>query len=183
MAQALNIPHAGGALVASLELGSNLMAGAIQPGDVISAVDGKPVLDPRDLARKAVRVPVGSNVRLTLWRGGKEMTVSVPILPLEGAVRTGSADAGRKPVLGLRFTSVTGSARAARLDFVDPIGTAADSGLMKGDLILQVRQTPVWTSDQVMKALQDRIDQKEPFTALLVQRDGKTWWVPVALPN
>jgi serine protease Do len=183
MASALDLPKPGGALVASVNDGANLMKGQIQPGDVIAAMDGKPVSDPRDLARRAAMVPLDSMVKLTIWRSGKEMIVEVPITPLTSNDRTGAPTMATPRVLGLHFSATDAQQPGAHLMTVDPIGTAADSGLMKGDVILQVQQTAVGSPDQAMAAIQKRIDAKEKFTALLVQRNGKASWFPIALPN
>ncbi len=86
-------------------------------------------------------------------------------------------------VLGLHFSAMDAKHHGARLMTIDPTGTAADSGLMTGDVILQVQQTAVGSPDQAMQAIQTRIDAKQSFTALLVERDGKASWFPIALPD
>jgi serine protease Do len=183
MAESLGIPKPGGALVASVGDSANLMKGQIQAGDVIASINGKPVSDPRDLARRAAILPPDSQVHLTLWRGGKEMAVDVPIFPIDGNAHAPKPGTAPAPMLGLHFSGSDTKVHGARLDAVDPIGSAADSGLMKGDVVLQVQQTLVATPDQAMKALQKRIDAKQKFTALLVERAGKPTWIPIALPN
>lgn len=182
MAEALGLPQAGGALVASVSDEANQMKGQIQAGDVISGIGGKPVSDPRDLARKAAVLPVDSRVMLTLWRGGTEMSVEVPVFPIEGSRDARKAMAAPR-LLGLHFAPSTPTAPGARLAAIDPTGTAADAGLMKGDVVLQVQQTQVASGDQVMRAIQQRIEAKRRFTALLVLRDGKPTWFPIALPD
>jgi serine protease Do len=183
MAEALNLPKPGGALVASVNDWAHLMQGQIQPGDVIAGIDGKPVSDPRDLGRKAAMVPLNSVVQLSLWRSGKEMTVEVPITPLDAHDKAGVPTMRAPSVLGLHFSDMDETHHGARLVTIDPTGTAADSGLMKGDVVLQVQRTSVGSPDQAMQAIQNRIDAKQKFTALLVERDGKTSWIPIALPN
>jgi serine protease Do len=183
MAEALDLPKPGGALVASVSDGANLMQGQIRPGDVIASINGKPVSDPRDLARKAAIVPLNSVVKLALWRSGKEMSVDVPISPLDANDKAGKPTMGAPSVLGLHFSAMDAQHHGARLTTIDPTGTASDSGLMKGDVILQVQQLTVGSPDQAMQAIQKRIDAKEKFTALLVERDGKASWFPIALPN
>jgi serine protease Do len=183
MAAALDLPKPGGALVASVDDGANLMKGQIQPGDVITGIDGKPITDPRDLARKAAMVPLNSMVKLTIWRSGAKMSVEVPITPLNANDKGRGPDMAAPRVLGLHFSATDAQQPGARLMTVDPTGTAADSGLMKGDIILQVQQHAVSSPDQAMAAIQKRIDAKEKFTALLVERKGKASWFPIALPN
>jgi serine protease Do len=180
VAAAFGLPKAGGALVDSLSPGADTMGGQIVPGDVIAAIDDQPVIDPRDLARKAAMMPVGGRAKLELWRNGNPLTVTVPIQPLEGPPPSAVGENVRPRTLGLRFT---GAGKGARLADVDPQGSAADSGLIKGDLILRVQQDAVTTPEQATALLNARIASKAHFAALLVERDGKASWMPVALPN
>jgi 2-alkenal reductase len=52
-------------------------------GDVITEVNGKPVGRLADLTDELERVGVGTNVTLTLRRGGSERTVSVPVVDID----------------------------------------------------------------------------------------------------
>jgi len=128
-------------------------------------------------------VPLNGVVQLSLWRSGKEMTVAVPISPLDATGKAGAPTMRAPRALGLHFSDTDETHHGARLVTIDPTGTAADSGLMKGDVILQVQRTTVGSPDQAMQAIQKRVDAKQKFTALLVERDGKTSWFPIALPN
>jgi len=85
MADAMGVPVSGGALIASLGPEADRMNGQIQPGDIITRFNNEPVTDPRELARKAATLAVGSRAVLDLYREGKVMSVDVPILAIEGA--------------------------------------------------------------------------------------------------
>ncbi len=184
MASAIGAPDPGGALVILLTAQGGAMAGKIQPGDVIRSFNGKPVLDPRDLARQAARATVGSRVTLELYRSGQLTTVEVPILPLAGpgAIVRQSPPA---KILGLHFAATPGSAKkpGVTVEAVDPSGSVADSGLRKGDVILRVQEQLVFTPEQAFAALQARSKSKAPFAAVLVERDKKQGWMPIALPD
>ena len=52
---------------------------ALQPGDVITAVNGTSVKDARDLARKIATMAPGSSVKLDVLRKGESTTVSVTL--------------------------------------------------------------------------------------------------------
>jgi S1-C subfamily serine protease len=111
------------------------------------------------------------------------MSVEVPITPLEGTMPPPPANTAHPKILGLRFATATGPEPGAVLADVDPSGSAADSGLRKGDVVLRVQQQAVSTPDQVSRAIQARIAAKQSYAALLVKRDGKQSWMPIGLPE
>ena len=183
MAEAVGVPSAGGALIASLGPEADQMDGKIQPGDVVTRFNAQAVADPRDLARKAAVAAVGSKAVLSLYRAGKAMTVEVPILPLERGAQSAPSNGYHPKVLGLRFGDDRRGQAGVTLSGIDPSGSAADSGLLKGDVILRVQQQAVSTPDEASRALQARIDGKHAYAAVLVERDGKQTWFPIALPD
>jgi S1-C subfamily serine protease len=66
------------ALVTSARDDSGTMPrGQIQPGDVIRTFGEQKILDPRDLARKLARTPIGSDVALEFYRDGASETAHV----------------------------------------------------------------------------------------------------------
>jgi serine protease Do len=186
IAQAIGSPTPGGALIAALGPRGDEMHDQIQPGDVIRTFNGEMVLDPRDLARKAAQAQVGSTVTLGICRSGTIMAVNVPILPYEQHPNP-SLEPGPPPkVLGLQFTTAGGSigkASGVAVAAIDPTGSAADSGLQAGDVILRVQQQRVSTPEQAQAALQARTEARQPYAAVLVQRDDKRTWIPIALPE
>ena len=76
--QALGAPDLLGALVTSgQDRHDTMLQGKIKAGDVIRMFNGETVLDPRELARKAVQAPIGSDAALQIFRGGDIFTVHV----------------------------------------------------------------------------------------------------------
>ena len=161
------------------------MNGEIQPGDVIVRINDQKVADPRDLARKVALLPVGDPAVLELCRSGKFMSVKVATMPLEGAMPPTPANGSHPKTLGLMFAPVPRdhARQSVLLADLDPAGSAADSGLRKGDIIERVQQQAVSSPNQADKALKSLIDAKKTYAALLVKRDDKESWMPVALPQ
>jgi serine protease Do len=184
MAAAIGAPGPGGALVIELTAQAEAMVGMIQAGDVIRSFDGTIVLDPRDLARKALRAKVGNPVTLELCRAGQMVSVEVPILPFTGPQPIVRQSAPAK-TLGLHLAALSGTDNKSgvTVEAIDPSGSIADSGLRKGDVIVRVQQRLVSTPQQALAELQTWTDSKQPYAALLVERDKKLRWMPVALPN
>src|SRR4029079_17933771 len=72
IADSLGIKKAAGALVAEPQKDGPAMKAGIEAGDVITAVDGKPVVDARDLARRISSMPPKTTVKLAIIRSGAE---------------------------------------------------------------------------------------------------------------
>ena len=68
-----------GVLVASVERNSPALRGGLRPGDVVTAVNGKPVDTARGLIRQIAQAAPGTQVRLTLRRQGREMVLDITV--------------------------------------------------------------------------------------------------------
>lgn len=93
IADSIGMKGTDGALVIAARRDGPAGKAGVRTGDVITAVNGETVRDPRDLARKIGMAQPGSKVDLKLWRDGKEAAVSFDI-----AKRPASADAGDRQV-------------------------------------------------------------------------------------
>jgi serine protease Do len=183
--QALNAPDLHGALVASVhDTDDKMMHGEIKPGDVILTFNGEKVWDPRDLARKAARSPIGSDAALDICRAGVGQTVHVKIQEWPEAKPVVLMNNGQRK-LGLELISAPRNqgAPAVSVASVDPMGTAADSGIQKGDVIIEVQQTPISAPDQALRLFEEQSAKKHHFAAVLVERDKKLSWMPLAVPT
>jgi serine protease Do len=187
LAEAIDAPGPGGALVAAMAKDGSEMQSKIHPGDVILTFNGESVTDPRDLARKAAMADIGSEATLQLFRAGTTISVVETIMPVEAPKQPAAAPVQPK-TLGLEFSAVPAAAGSEQppgvlLDAVDPAGSAADSGMKKGDIIVRVLDQRVDTPEQAMAALQARTAAMHPYAGVLVRRDDKETWIPIRLPN
>jgi serine protease Do len=183
--QALDLPDPRGAIVTSVQDDDEAMLrGRLKAGDDIRTFNGEDVLDPRDLARKVARATAGSDATLGIYRGGEVLTVHVTIQPWPEETPIVLNNDGPRTI-GLDLASVRDSDRApiVTVAAVDPTGTAADSGIQKGDVIVQVQQTPVSAPDQALRILQARSSLRQHFAAVLVERDKHLFWLSLAVPD
>jgi serine protease Do len=183
--QALGAPDLDGALVTSLQDdGDKMLRGRIKPGDVIRSFNGQKITDPRDLARRAAASPIGSEAMLDLYRDGAITTVHVRIQEWPESKPIVLNDDWRR-TLGLELVSgqsETGEA-IVTVASVDPTGTAADSGIQKGDIIVEVQQTPVSEADQALRIFWVQSSLKHRFAAVLVDHNKKVSWMSLAIPE
>jgi len=130
----------------------------VKVGDVITALDGQTVADPRDLARRIADLGPKKSAQLTIWRNGAEQTVSVTLgaMPADkeaSAEKPAKAEEEASPLarLGLTLEATRGGEGVAVAD-VDPDGVAAERGLQSGDVILEAAGKPVSRPAEVADA-------------------------------
>jgi serine protease Do len=179
--QATGAPDLSGALVTSVHInGDKMMNGQVKPGDIILSFNGHTVLDPRDLARQAARMPPGSDVALEIFRDGQRLAVHAPVQAWPDGTPPVLHDA---PPGNLGLDLAAASQGGVRVAAVDPKGSAADSDIRKGDIIVQIQAQTVSGPDEALQALRSMSQAKHAYAAVLVDRDGQRTWVPVALPE
>jgi S1-C subfamily serine protease len=66
---------------------------------------------------------------------------------------------------------------------IDPAGTAADSGIQKGDIIVEVQQTRVSDPGSALRMFSAQSLLKHHFAAVLVRHDNKLSWMSLAIPE
>ena len=175
----------------------------LEPGDVITAFNGKTVTRSAELQRLVGDAPVGSNAKLTVLRNANTITINARLdeLKEEGE---GQAPAGltpepvepegtTSPTLGLKVSPVT-PALTKRFGLkankglvivgIDRNSPAADSGLRVGDVIERVAQTDVSSAAQLQTAvngiLKNQTDE-EKIVALYVSSQGERRYVVVTV--
>lgn len=79
IADAIGLKAAAGALVADASPEGPAARAGIRRGDTITAVDGRPVKDARDLTRRIAEVKPGDTVKVTLWREGRERALAIQV--------------------------------------------------------------------------------------------------------
>jgi len=150
IADSLGLKEAKGALVAEPQADGPAVKAGIKAGDTITAVDGNAVADPRDLARRIAGYAPDTDVKITVWRDGKqqEITVKLGTLPTDGkrADAATGKDGSDLAQLGLSVApaaSVGLEEDGLAVVQVDPEGPAAERGVQVGDIIVAVGGQPV----------------------------------------
>jgi serine protease Do len=194
MADSLGLKSTKGALIADVVKDSPAEKGGLKPGDVVVALNGKPVSDNSQLTRDVGVIPPGSTVKLDIVREGKQRTVEVKLAerPDEkeqgGRTPTKSGqDKEQGDLLGLSVQDVTPQlARQSQVDpatkgavvvDVAPDSPAADAGLEPGDVVLEVNRRAVASAAEYKNAVKG---VKKGDTALVrVRRGQATQYIPV----
>jgi serine protease Do len=189
IADSMGLKQATGALVSEPQKNSPAAAAGIQSGDVIVSVDGTPIHDARELARKIGTMAPGASVKLGTIHSGQDKTVTLTLgtLPAE-KVASNDQDTQRDtadadvPKLGLTLAPADKNAGGAGVVVtgVADGGVAAEHGFQVGDIILDIGGKTVSTPADIRKGLADaKTDGKHTVLFRVKSRDGTRF---VALP-
>jgi serine protease Do len=172
-----------GALVAEIQKGSPADQAGVQPGDVIVALDDKPIADSRDVQQAVLQHKVGDNVAVKVWRDGKTLQMAVRTAELPGQTPAPNQP-GKQDDVGMALRPLTpeladrlGVAPGTQglvISSVRPDAAAARAGLRPGDVLLGVDRKPV---KNARDALQQLAAARPGGHLLLIQRGDSTAFV------
>lgn len=108
IAESLGIDRPAGALVQQVRKNSPADRARLKPGDVIVQVSDKAVADPQAFRYRFSTRPIGEAVPLVVLRGGRTLTVSVPLEEApEDPPRNETEIAGINPFSGARVANLS----------------------------------------------------------------------------
>jgi regulator of sigma E protease len=149
------------ALIGRVAEGGPAAAAGLKTGDVVTAVDGRPVSHWEDLER-AIAGSEGRALTLAVRRDGRAATATVT--PRRTVVRD---PIFREPRDAWELGA--GSQLTPQIGSVNPGSPADKAGLRAGDLVLGVAGQPVFSPDELMQSIQKRAGQTFD---LAIERDG-----------
>jgi serine protease Do len=178
IADSIGLKDARGALVADTTRDSPAAKAGIRSGDAIVAVDGESIKDARALSMKIASYPPGRSVPLTVWRDGRERTVTIEVGGQDGE-RRARADAGSsrsdegQARLGLQLAPAQDGEDGVVIAEIDPQSAAAEKGVRKGDVILDVGGQAVSRPQDVRSAVEAaRKDGRKTVLLRVKSREG-----------
>lgn len=192
MSQALHLQQDKGALIAGVQSDSPASRAGLQPGDVIEAVNGQKISDPRDLAVHVAEVKPGDEAKLDVLHNGQNETLTVTIgqMPEQQTANNeeGGATEGHQARLGLALAPLSPDMRdqlnlpdgtkGAVVQQVQPGSPAEEAGIQAGDVIVSVGDHAVQSPSEAVKAIRSATG-KEHAVALRIIRDGQPLFVAV----
>lgn len=164
LAESFGLKKAEGVLVSQIVDGSPAEEAGLKSGDVIVEVDGDPVGDASTLRNRISLTAPGTNVHLSIIRGGEAKEVKVVL----GALDSGKVGQAEKTAevanSGLSLRQLT-PALAQQFGYeeeegvlvveVDPGSIADRAGIKRGSLIIEINQHQVSTVDEARRLLKD----------------------------
>lgn len=164
--------------------------GKLQPGDIITGLNGKPVENVNQLRNAIATTSAGTEITLDVFRDKKTEQVKVKVGAQPEDVMAAAHGQGDSQgqaenpgnALGLELSTITPDL-AQRLGMnnppssgavvlsVDPRSPAAGEGVRPGDVITRVNNQPVKTADDAIAAL-NNADLKTGVTLYITSREG-----------
>jgi serine protease Do len=189
LAKAFNSKETSGALVGEVTPDSPAAHSDLKQGDIIVAINAKPVSDANQLRSMIGVMDPHATVTLKVMRNGKMQDVSVTLGEFPSANERASANPGDSDSSLQGVTVENLSAETAQqlklpattkgvvVDKVSPSSHAADVGLKPGDVIQQVNHQPVSNVKEYTQAV--GASAKDDPVLLLVDRNGNTMFLAV----
>ena len=203
IAESLDLKDQKGALIAGLTEGGPAAKAGILREDIVTKFDGKDVNTSRALPRFVAQTPVDKTVEVEVLRKGQRKTFQVKVGRLEedDAVKKAKAvvgDPGKSDptakeasLVGLKLTLLTDELRqkygidkkvqGVVVLEVDPASPAIQKNIKVGDIIVEVTQEPVTSTDQILKKA-DETRKAGRKALLLGVQDSKGDFRFVGLP-
>ncbi len=177
LAQAFGVaPDTKGALVQGVVPKGPAAKAGVEAGDIVVALNGKPVESSGALTRGVALVPPGQKVTLTILRKGEKKDFSFPVVQRsenedrvgqEGEEDQGGGqpqrESSKSPKLGVQLAPLTpdvaremgvqGDTSGGVVVDVVAGGPADRAGIQRGDLILEVNRQAVTKPEQVASAV------------------------------
>jgi S1-C subfamily serine protease len=164
IARSLRMSRTEGVLVSDVD-------SPLHPGDVILAVNGKPVRCQRELDEELAQIDFGSTFFIDVYRDGRIQTVAVRRAP-EGPQLARVSEATGE-VRGISVASLSNENGVLVMEV--RIGTpASDLGLKRGDIILDVDGHPVHSAEDFLELM-----GQVPHRATTFNVQHRSGWVDV----
>ncbi|MFO7748682.1 MAG: Do family serine endopeptidase, partial [Desulfobacteraceae bacterium] len=163
LAEYYNIKEKDAVLVAKVYKGDPADKAGIEPGDIITEVEGKKIESSRDLTSSIAGLGVGKKVKVSLIRDGRKKNVYVKLAKRSDAEPGAVYAETGFDEFGFQFTEIDDS-NAEKYGYprsveglvvtdMEPGSKAAKSGIRKGDLLKEFNHTRVENHEQYSKLL------------------------------
>jgi serine protease Do len=192
LAQYWGIEGEGGVIFGAVVEGSPAWQAGLRPGDVMISLDGRPLAirsnrELPEVRRRVLRAGPGAKLDLVYWRDGESRHTVVELGVSPATVQT--AERFESEVFGIAARELTYDMRQ-RFNLSEEIrgvivegvargGWAAIAGVRPGDLVLRVGERETSDLEALRAALEDAEESKAPEVLLLLQRQFRTFFVPV----
>jgi Do/DeqQ family serine protease len=179
IAEGLKLDRVAGAIVARLYAKGPAVDAGLEAGDVIIAIDGHEVADPRSVQYRLTTRGIGNRAKLDVVRKGRRLVIEVAV---QTAPPAGKDDvhnlAGLHPFDGARVANIL-PGMADELGIEDEEGvvvlsvragsTAAHIGFRQGDIIAEVGREKIAT----VNALEGLLKQRQRVWQIVVKRGNQ----------
>jgi len=151
-----DVPAGTGATLTEVQPDSPAAAAGLRKGDVITALNGRPVRGAAELRARLGVVPAGETVELRVQRGKETRTIKARIAEIEAGRASGARmlpELAGAALAEVARRGLPGSDRAVLVTSVQGGSPAFHHGLRAGDLIVGINQRRVSSIEALTRAL------------------------------
>jgi Do/DeqQ family serine protease len=182
IASSLGLSRPAGVLINKVRSGSPASQADLRTGDVVVAINDKPVDDPDSMRYRVATLGVGGVAQLSVFRQGKAQNLTMRLAgPPENPPRDLRALTGRHPLAGAKVANLNpalveeirfdgADEGVVTLDVAAP-SPAASLGLRPGDVIVRVNEREIRT----VKDLADALAVEVRRWSLSIRRGDQTF--------
>jgi Do/DeqQ family serine protease len=180
LAAALDLSVDRGALISDVQKGSAAERAGILTGDVVTAVDARPIDNAAALKNRVGLTRAGETLAITLLRDGAERVVRVTIEEAPNPAAAPPESPAADKLEGATFRELApsdplyGQVRGVAVSRIDAGSAAARAGLEPNDVILTVDRRPVTSIAELAAALDAA---SAPFALQIARGSGRLFLV------
>ena len=182
--ESLGYDSTDGAFVASVSPESPAAKSNIQAGDIIIEFDGKKITSFKDLPKVVAETPIGNEVKVSVWRNGGLIEITVQIDELDEG-NTIQANSEGVYIEELDITLVELDQDNAEMLGIEPSTSGIlvksvgenNKSLLVNDVIIQVSSEKIYDLASFQKMVSDSIKLKRDKLLLRVVREGNEFWL------
>ncbi|MFN3976722.1 MAG: Do family serine endopeptidase [Aquificaceae bacterium] len=184
MAESLGVKE--GVIIAQVMPGSPADKGGLRVGDIVVEVDGQRVSEVRELQFKIMRTPPGKEINMKVIREGKEIALSIKVGEMPEDRQVGEREQTQADI-GLMLRELTPEeerrfgVKGLLVVGVAPNSLAMQSGILPGDIILQVGNRPVFSVKDFQQSIEALRQGGKSSALLLIRRRGSNIFLVLRL--
>ncbi len=153
-----------GVLIGDVNANSPAEKGGMQPGDIVTSLNGQRTESATDLRNIVAQIKPGSKIDVLLYRDGRQKKLKFSIgerkSDTKDSVKAPSQEDSFDDSLGLSLRDLTSEEKEALstdgnviVTSVDPYSPAGSAGLMKDDILIKVGKTNIDSLSQFKKLI------------------------------
>lgn len=177
-----------GVVVNTIEAEAPAYKSDLQPGDLVTAIDGVPLHSSHELVRHVQTKKVGETLQLTVKRRGQTLSVAVttgeqpPEVSRPKISRPVLLPRPGDELLGLKLADADGA--GARVVMIAPDSPAAKAELKPADIVTEVNAEPTRSAHAATEAIRNALAQSSEKGVLVnFSRAGKKSWAVIERPG